>query len=125
MVKPFARHREEVWRTLIEPCDFLPEWFLLRRTQRGSLVAGRQLLQLSRRAVGKYEMSNEDVKVPAGTYKDALVVRAEMLEKAGDKTVATKSTMWFAKNVGMVKQSIVIDETRIVLELEKMEVPKK
>ncbi len=77
------------------------------------------------KATGKYEMDTEDVEVPAGKYEKALLVRGEAIEKAGDATVVTKTTMWYVKNVGMVKQVITKDGLRIVVELQKMEEPGK
>ena len=41
------------------------------------------------------------------------MVRAEAIEKAGDKN-RDQNDLWFAKNVGMVKQVVTIDELRIV-----------
>jgi hypothetical protein len=76
-------------------------------------------------ATGKYEMDVEDVEVRAGKFKGALVVRGEAIEKAGADKKTTKTTIWFAKNYGMVKQVIIMDDLRIILELEKMDEPKK
>ena len=76
-------------------------------------------------ATGKYEMDVEDVEVPFGKYKDALVVRGDAIEKVADKDVVTKTTIWYAKNVGMVKQVITSGEMRIALILENMEAPKE
>jgi hypothetical protein len=61
-----------------------------------------------------------DVEVPAGKFKDALVVHVE----ATEMNSVSKTTIWYAKNVGMVKQ-VIEDEKPLVLELEKMEGPKK
>ena len=54
-----------------------------------------------------------------------LVVRAEAIEKVDDKETITKTSIWFVKNLGMVKQVINIGDTKITLELEKMEEPAK
>jgi hypothetical protein len=62
----------------------------------------------------KFTVDFADVEVPAGKFKDALVVHAE----AAENNTVSKSTMWFAKGVGMVKE-LIEDEKPIVLELEK------
>jgi hypothetical protein len=69
------------------------------------------------KATGKYEVDVEDVEVPAGKFKDAIVIRAE----ATEKDEVTKTTIWYAKKTGMVKQVIEIGAVKIALELEKME----
>jgi len=68
----------------------------------------------------KFLVDVADVEVPAGKFKDALVVHAE----ATEKDTVSKTTIWYAKNVGMVKQ-LIEDEKPLVLELEKMDRPKK
>jgi hypothetical protein len=106
-------------------------------------------------ARAKFTVDIEDVEVPAGKYKDAIVIRAVTTEKAApeekkdekkddkkdgkkdkkdrkelkkdddkkDETV-TKSTIWYVKNVGMVKQTIEIGDVKITLDLEKVDIPK-
>jgi hypothetical protein len=77
-------------------------------------------------ATGKFEMDVEDVEVPAGKFPGAFVVRAEANEKPamGEAEMRSTTTIWLAKHVGIVKQVITIGDTRITLELEKMEEPK-
>jgi hypothetical protein len=75
----------------------------------------------------KYTMDIEDVKVPAGEYKDAILIKTDGVvtkpESAGkkDSTVSVKSSIWYVKNVGIVKQSFEIDDSKYSLVLEKME----
>lgn len=73
------------------------------------------------KATGKYMLDEGDVEVPAGKYPGSLIIKADAIE--GEMT--TKTTIWFAKNVGMVKQEISMGEVKITLELEKMDEPKK
>ena len=62
----------------------------------------------------------EDLKVAAGTYKkeDVITVTCNDLDAGGMKV---KLTYYFAKGVGMVKQTITIAGQEIVIELEKYE----
>ncbi len=59
----------------------------------------------------------EDVKVPAGSYK-AWVVASQDLEANG---VKMSVTYYFAEKVGMVKQLVEVSGQKIVIELEKYE----
>src|SRR5271166_3617261 len=68
----------------------------------------------------KFLVDVEDVEVPAGKFKDALAVHAE----ATENNTVSKTTIWYVKNGGMVKQ-LIEDEKPIVLELEKMSLPTK
>jgi hypothetical protein len=58
----------------------------------------------------------ENVEVPAGKYK-ALKVVITITSNAQEST----STFWFAKDVGIVKQSVRIGKTLATAELEKFE----
>ena len=71
---------------------------------------------------GSFLSGEEDnVKVPAGTYKTATVTGADL--KANG--VKLNLRYYFAKDVGMVKQVIDIDGQKVVVELEKYEPGKK
>jgi hypothetical protein len=59
----------------------------------------------------------EEVKVPAGSYK-ATVVASQDLEANGMKMSVT---YYFAEKVGMVKQLVEVSGQKIVIELEKYE----
>ncbi len=61
---------------------------------------------------GAFQIGEEEIKVPAGTYK-AIRVTSQELEVNGLKPVITT---YYARNVGMVKQ--VIQESNITLEIE-------
>jgi hypothetical protein len=61
-----------------------------------------------------------DVKVPAGNVSAAIVVRAEAIEKKE----ATKTTVWYARGVGMVKQVIDVGNDKVTLELERVQAPR-
>jgi hypothetical protein len=71
-------------------------------------------------ASARYEIDFEDVTVPAGTVKGALVIRVETV----DKKETTKTTVWYARGVGMIKQIIDLGEEKLMLELERVEAPK-
>jgi VCBS repeat-containing protein len=60
----------------------------------------------------------EEVKVPAGTYKNVVIVTANDLVAGGTKS---KVTYYLAKDVGMIKQTIVIEGQEVVIELEKFD----
>ncbi len=68
----------------------------------------------------KCETTIENVKVPAGEFKDAVVVKVEV-DDNGQKVL---TTYYFAENVGIVKQAVEIGEIKFVLELEKVDFPK-
>jgi hypothetical protein len=79
-------------------------------------------------ASASYRADFADVKVPAGEYKNCLVVRAEITEKAADgegKNQLTRTTICFAKGVGIVKMTIQPGEGTFEFDLESIEVPKK
>jgi hypothetical protein len=63
---------------------------------------------------------SEDVKVPAGIYKKENVVTSgsDNLDANGQKI---SFTYFFAKDVGMIKQTIKIMTQEVVIELEKYE----
>jgi hypothetical protein len=66
------------------------------------------------------DAGEEDVKVPAGSYK-AVVVASQDLEANG---VKMSITYYFAKDVGMVKQVVEIAGQKVIVELEKYEAGK-
>jgi hypothetical protein len=71
-------------------------------------------------ASARYEIDFEDVAVPAGTVKGALVIRVETV----DKKETTKTTVWYVRGVGMVKQIVDFGEEKLTLELERVEAPR-
>lgn len=77
----------------------------------------------------RYDADYADVKVPAGEFKNALVIRAEAAEKMvvdGKETEQiTKTTIWFVKGKGMVKQTIDLGQAKVELELETIDEAKK
>jgi len=73
----------------------------------------------------KYKVDIEDVTVPAGKFKDAHIIRAEANETVGENVEVNKSSIWYVKGVGMVKQVVVTGDIRILIELEKFEEPKQ
>lgn len=67
---------------------------------------------------GTFKMGEEKkVKVPAGEY-DTVFTESDDLDANGMKV---KFKTYFAKNVGMVKQTITIGTQEVVIELEKYE----
>jgi hypothetical protein len=66
---------------------------------------------------GTFKIGEEEVKVPAGTYK-AVTVTSQALEVDGLKPTLT---VWYAENVGMVKLVLGEGGQKVVLELEKFE----
>lgn len=66
---------------------------------------------------GKLKVSVEEVKVPAGAYK-AFRVNSQDVEEAGNKL---SFTTYYAEGVGMVKQVLEVERSRIVVELVKFE----
>jgi hypothetical protein len=60
----------------------------------------------------------EEVKVPAGVYK-AAVVSGEKIKANG--VMVTRLTYYFAEKVGMVKQVIELEGNKVTIELEKFE----
>lgn len=66
---------------------------------------------------GLFKAGEEEVKVPAGTYK-AVTVTGQDLEANG---VKLGLTYYFAEKVGMVKQVIDLAGQKVIIELEKYE----
>jgi hypothetical protein len=69
---------------------------------------------------GSFTTSEEDVRVPAGEFKKAIRVMAELMIN-GRKTTVTN---WYAEKTGLVKQRVVLPDQSYEMELEKMEIPK-
>jgi hypothetical protein len=67
---------------------------------------------------GKFTASIEDVQVPAGAVKDALVVRSSGFQLGGQ---SMQLETWYMAKVGMVKQRVQIGNHDVILELEKYE----
>ena len=114
-------HRLKFGKEVIEPSIC----FLKPTTKKGdSWTQEFKVGEVS--ASAKFTIDIEDVEVPAAKYKDAVVVRTETTEKAKKdaKETTTKTTVWFVKEVGMVKQIIDLGDDKITLELEKIEMPK-
>jgi hypothetical protein len=65
---------------------------------------------------GVFKIAEEDVTVPAGTYKGAVRVTSQDLEADGLRPTITT---WYAEKVGMVKQVIAEGGQTITIELEK------
>ncbi len=68
---------------------------------------------------GIYIMGEEEVTVPAGTYK-AVTLRGEIVEEGGR---TTDVNYWFAEGVGMVKQLVRTDGQTAIYELESFKTP--
>ncbi len=62
-----------------------------------------------------FKEGEDQVKVPAGTYKNALTVSGDM-EAMGQKMDLTQ---WYAKGIGMVKTVITVGGNKIEMELDK------
>ncbi len=67
---------------------------------------------------GDFQITEQDVTVPAGTYKGATVVEGPNFKIAG---MDTAIKMWFAKEVGLVKLEFKLGGQDATLELEKFE----
>lgn len=67
---------------------------------------------------GGFQAAQQDVTVPAGTYKKAFRVASQDLEVNSLKPTITT---YFAEGVGMVKQVIEMGDAKIEIELEKFE----
>jgi len=59
-------------------------------------------------------VDEETIRVPAGEYKTIKVIST-----VTEKGMVLKSTVWYAKDVGMVKQEINYGDSKVDLELEK------
>jgi len=70
---------------------------------------------------GTFKVTEEEVKVPAGTFK-TFAVRTDDLDANGLKITATS---YYASGTGLVKQEIKIGNNTTVVELEKFEPAKK
>jgi hypothetical protein len=66
---------------------------------------------------GAFTIGEEQVKVPAGTYK-ALVIHGNNIEAEG---INPTITTWYGEGVGMVKQVIEALGQKVEIELEKFE----
>jgi hypothetical protein len=64
-----------------------------------------------------YESGEEEITVPAGKYKTVVTRTKEF--QVGDQKLA--ATIWYAKNVGMVKTIMTVAGNDVTIELEKFE----
>jgi hypothetical protein len=71
--------------------------------------------------VGTFKIEEQEIKVPAGTYKTVAVISEDLT--AAD--VKTPCTQWYAEGVGLVKTTVKVNGQEITLELEKFEPGKK
>jgi hypothetical protein len=69
---------------------------------------------------GKCSTDEENVKVPAGEFKKAIRVTAELAINGEATTIKS----WYAEKVGLIKQRITEGTHTNEMELEKMELPK-
>ena len=94
------------------PVQFLKLPFKDGETWKVDSKIGKETLK------GSFKMGKEEkVKVPAGEY-DCIYTESDDLDANGMK-VSFKT--YFAKGVGMVKQTIKIGQQEVVIELEKFE----
>ncbi len=70
--------------------------------------------------LGKFSTAEEDVKVPAGEFKKALRVTAELTINGRATTIKS----WYAPKAGLIKQRIINGTQTHEMELEKLELPK-
>jgi hypothetical protein len=70
---------------------------------------------------GGFTVEEQEVKVPAGTYKTFRVVSRDLEVNSLKPLVAT----YYAEGVGMVKQEIEVGDAKAVMELEKFEAGSK
>jgi hypothetical protein len=70
---------------------------------------------------GEFQMKEEEITVPAGSYKSWRVASQDLEVNAIKPTITT----YFAEGVGMVKQVIEVGDAKAVIELEKFEGGKK
>lgn len=66
---------------------------------------------------GEFHLQEQEITVPAGTYK-TFRVNSEDLEVSGLKA---SITTYFAEGTGMVKQVIEVGDAKVAIELEKFE----
>jgi hypothetical protein len=66
---------------------------------------------------GVFKIAEEDVTVPAGTFKGAVRVTSQDLDADGLKPTVTT---WYAEKVGMIKQVIRERDQTLTIELEKL-----
>ncbi len=56
------------------------------------------------------EAVNEEVKVPAGTYKDCLKVKHAGSTQKGDTAITLEAYEWYAPDVGLVKSIVTLNK---------------
>jgi len=77
-----------------------------------TVAAGGDEMKLKGKVIGE-----EEIEVPAGKFK-ALRVQ---IEASGEQSETLTVTYWFARNAGIVKQTLEVGDEQIVFELEKYE----
>jgi hypothetical protein len=77
-----------------------------------TIAADGDEMKLKGKVIGE-----EAIEVPAGKFK-ALRVQ---IEASGDQSETLTVTYWFARNTGIVKQTLEVGDEQIVFELEKYE----
>jgi hypothetical protein len=77
-----------------------------------TVAGGGDDMKLKGKVIGE-----EEIVVPAGKFK-ALRVQ---IEASGEQSETLTVTYWFARNAGIVKQTLEVGDEQIVFELEKYE----
>ena len=60
----------------------------------------------------------DEVKVPAGTFRNVVTSSSDNLDSNGQKIGLT---YYFAKDVGIVKQTVVTEGLNVIMELDRFE----
>ena len=92
-----------------------PVCILLLPIQKGSAWKGDYKLG-GKAASAVFSTNTETVTVPAGKF-EAVSVQADLTEMGG----RVRTTVWYAANVGVVKQTLEEGKRTLTLELEKFE----
>ncbi len=66
---------------------------------------------------GSFEVGEQEITVPAGTYKTIRVTSQDLEVNA----LKARITMFFAERIGLVKQILEIGDAKVEIELEKIE----
>jgi hypothetical protein len=70
---------------------------------------------------GSFQLGEQEITVPAGTYKTFRVASQDLEVNS----LKPRITTFFAEGVGMVKQIIEVDDTKLEIELEKFSIARR
>ena len=115
-----CKFRTKIDETLVNP----PVPFLKNGAKKGDIW--KHMFSLGEeKANTSFFVDFEDVEVPVGSYKNAMLIETRIETSVESVTQQIKSKSWFVKDVGMVRQELQVEKNTITLTLESFDKVKK